>query len=199
MNKKKTIAPNSMDDRNRLALAYLELAKDKIFKKLSAEQKHNLIKEVLAIGDEVGGWIKNEYNTSDPRKIAAHIGVRVLGENCFRNKNQASQYRKLKKEIVICRNFHEKLVREIQSKELSENLLKFLVAHELFHHLEAERIGQVYKRFPFKVWKLGPFTREKYIKGLSNVAAQAFTLNLLGMKISPQVFDYLAYMLYTNQ
>jgi hypothetical protein len=38
---------------------------------------------------------------------------------------------------------------------------------------------------------LGPFTIERTIKGLSDVAAQAFTQTLLGLEVSPQVFDYL--------
>jgi hypothetical protein len=73
-----------------------------------------------------------------------------------------------------------------------------VVAHELFHHLEVNRIGEVYKRYKFVVWRIGPYVREGNIKGLSNVAAQAFTQSLLGIEISPEIFDYLTYVLYTS-
>ena len=186
----------AIGERNRLALAYMELAKDKIFQKLPEEQKAQLIKEVLAIGDEVASWIKAEYATNDPRKIAQKLGVKVFGAD--RGKAKRSEYRQEKKEIIVYRDFHEKLLREVKSTELSENLLKFVVAHELFHHLELSRIGEVYKRYKFETWRFGPYAREGYIIGLSDVAAQAFTHALLGIEISPQIFDYLTYILYTN-
>ncbi|NQT30134.1 MAG: hypothetical protein HQ596_06155 [Candidatus Saganbacteria bacterium] len=186
-------------ERNRIALAYMELAKDKTFQKLEEDYKLDLVKEVLAIGDEVASWVVAEYGTNDPRKIAAQLGVKVFGEDSTdKKKKTPSEYRKEKKEIVVYRDFHEKLLREVRSTELSENLLKFVVAHELFHHLEINRIGEVYKRYKFLAWRLGPYAKEKNIRGLSDVAAQAFTLSLLELDISPQVFDYLTYILYTN-
>ncbi|MEA3492838.1 MAG: hypothetical protein U9R38_00460 [Candidatus Margulisiibacteriota bacterium] len=183
-------------ERNRIALAYMELAKDKTFEKLSEEQKLKLVKEVISIGDEVASWVVAEYDTKDPRKIAAQLGVKVFGED--RGRAKGSEYRKEQQEIVIYRDFHEKLLREIKSSELADHLLKFMVAHELFHHLEMDRIGEIYKRYKFEAWRFGPYVKEVYIKGLSEVAARAFTHSLLDLEISPQVFDYLAYILYTN-
>ncbi|OGB89393.1 hypothetical protein A2625_07880 [candidate division WOR-1 bacterium RIFCSPHIGHO2_01_FULL_53_15] len=184
--KKSTVA---ISERNRVALAYLELARDKVFQKLSEEDKVKIIKEAQAIGVEAAGWVATEYGMDDPRKIAVKMGLRVFGED--KQSGGTSEYRREKKEIVISRKFHEKLLREVQSAELSERLLKLVVAQQLFHHLEAERIGEVYKRFKFPVWRIGSFVREKTIRGLSDVAAQAFTQTLLGLEISPQVFDYL--------
>ncbi|MFC1637516.1 hypothetical protein ACFL1W_00695 [Candidatus Margulisiibacteriota bacterium] len=186
----------AIGERNRLALAYMELARDKTFQGLPEERKAGLVKDVLAIGDEVAGWVVAEHGTNDPRKIATRLGVRVFGED--RGCTRRSEYRREKKEIVVYRDFHEKLLREVKSPELSENLLKFVVAHELFHHLETNRIGEIHKRYKFKAWQLGPYVQEKQIRGLSNVAAQAFTQSLLQLEISPQVFDYLTYILYTN-
>lgn len=186
----------AIGERNRIALAYMEVARDKIFQKLNEDQKLNLVKEVLSVGDEAAGWIVKEHGTRDPRKIATALGVKVFGED--RGKARGSEYRKERKEIVVYRDFHEKLLREVKSTELSEHLLKFMVAHELFHHLEMNRVGEVYKRYQFEGFKIGPYVQKNYIKGLSNVAAQAFTQSLLGLEISPQVFDYLTYILYTN-
>ncbi|MBN3033357.1 MAG: hypothetical protein JW873_04610 [Candidatus Saganbacteria bacterium] len=182
-------AVGAIAERNRIALAYLELARDQVFQRLSEEEKIGLIKAAQAIGDETAGWVAKEYGASDPRKIAVKMGLRVFGED--KRGGDSSEYRRGKKEIVVSRKFHAKLLREVQSAELSERLLKLVVAQQLFHHLEAERIGAVYERFKFKVWRFGPFSREKTINGLSNVAAQAFTQTLLGLDVSPQVFDYL--------
>ncbi len=180
-----------------MALAYMELTRDKVFNKLSEEQKLKLVKEVIALGDEAASWVAAEYGIRDPRRIAAEMGVKVLGEN--RGQKRGAEYLRSTKEIVIYRDYHDKLVREINSSELSEHLLKYLVAHELFCHLELNRIGEVYRKYKFPVWKLGPYVREAYIKGLSKVAARAFTESLLELEISPKVFDYLTYFLFTRQ
>jgi len=183
-------------ERNRVTLAYMELARDKYFESLSEDHKLKLIKEVISIGDEVAGWVVIEYGSNDPRKIAAKLGVKVFGED--RGRSKGSEYRKERKEIIIYRDFHEKLLREVKSPELSEHLLKVMVAHELFHHLEMSQVGEVYKRYKFEGWRLGPYVKDVYIKGLSEVAARAFTHSLLDLEISPQVFDYLTYLLYTK-
>ncbi len=196
MAKNKIFKYSALGERNRIALAYLELGRDKTFQQLPEPKKLDLVKEVLAIGDEIAAWLPAEFGTSDPRKIAAKMGVKVFGED--RSGRKGSEYRHDKKEIIVYRNFHERLMREVQSPELSENLLKYMVAHELFHHLEINRLGEIYQRYKFPVWKLGSYTREKFIKGLSNVAAQAFTQSLLKLDLSPQIFDYLSYILYTN-
>ncbi|MCU0641864.1 MAG: hypothetical protein MUC35_07305 [Candidatus Margulisbacteria bacterium] len=175
--------------RNRLALAYLLLANDKVFTRLPADEKNSLLKEVLNLGEEAADTVKREYGTDDPRKIAVSMGLKVFGEE--HRKLKRSEYRRDKKEIVISRKFHEKLLREVESKELSDRLLKLVVAHELFHHLEAERLGEIWRRFKFKLWQLGPLVIERRIKGLSEVAAQAFTQRLLGLELTPPVFDYL--------
>jgi len=179
-------------ERNRIALAMLELAKDKVFYSIPAEERLRLIEEVLSVGDDVAKWVMAEYQTSDPRKIAELMGVRVYGADHGQLKK--SEYRTHKNEIVIYRDALSHLTKEVTVPHLSERILRFLVAHELFHHLEATRIGTVYKRFKFP----GPFGMKRYIKGFSEVAAQAFTQTLLSLEFSPQVFDYLTYVLFTS-
>ena len=137
-----------------------------------------------------------EHETNDPRRIANDLGVKIFGED--RGFTRGSEYIKDKKQIIIYRDWHEKLLREVRSTELSDRLLKYVVAHELFRHLEHNQIGEIYKRYKFPACKIGPYQKESQIKGLSNVAAQAFTQSLIGLDISPQVFDYLTYILYTN-
>ena len=179
----------SFAKRNRLALAYLSLAKDKMFQKLPEGKKLELVQEVMGLGDEAALMVKTEYQSSDPRKIAVKMGLRVLGEE--KGGLAKSEYRREKKAIVVSRKFHEKLLQRIQSKELSDRLLKLLVAKELFRHLELERLGEVDKKYRFIYWQWGPLKVDRTIPGLGQVAAQAFTQTLLGLEITPQIFDYL--------
>ena len=87
--KKSTVA---ISERNRVALAYLELARDKVFQKLSEEDKVKIIKEAQAIGVEAAGWVATEYGMDDPRKIAVKMGLRVFGED--KQSGGTSEYRR---------------------------------------------------------------------------------------------------------
>ena len=183
---------DAIKERNRISLAALELMRDKNFHKISPDERLNLIAECLKIGEEVADWIVAEFGETDPRKIAEKLGAKIFGVESGERKK--SEYRKKEKEIIIFRDTLKRLTSEITVPDLSERILRFLVAHELFHHIENVKIGPVYKRFKFP----GKFGFSFYIKGLSEVAAQAFTQKLLSIEFSPQVFDYLTYILFTS-
>ncbi|MBU0687186.1 MAG: metallopeptidase family protein [Candidatus Margulisbacteria bacterium] len=189
-----------ISQRNRIAFAFMELARDKTFQKVSSEKKLELIQNALDVGDQVAVWIHSEHNTRDPRKIAERLGLKVFGEDkgMVAGKVKRSEYRHESREIVIFRDTLERLMSEVDSKELSERLLRLLVAHELFHHLERTQVGEVSKKFMITAWKFGPFERKREIKKLSDVSAHAFTQSLLELDFSPLVFDYLTYTLYTD-
>ena len=137
-------ARQALGERNRITLAFMELAQDKTFQKLAEEDKLKLVKEVLSLGNEVATTLIAEHGTNDPRRIANDLGVKIFGED--RGYDRGSEYRKDKKQIVVYRDWHEKLLREVRSNELSDNLLKYVVAHELFRHLEHNQSGEIYKR-----------------------------------------------------
>jgi len=182
----------AIKERNRLALAALELARDKNYNRLPASEQVRLIKEAINLGEEVAKWVVAEYGTSDPRALAKKWGVKVFGVKGGQIKG--SEYRSGRTgEIVISRELLDRLHKEVTLPDLSPRILRFVIAHELFHHLEKTRIGLVYKRFVFP----GPLWTKWYIPGLSKVAAQSFTQALLNIEISPQVFDYLIYILFT--
>jgi len=182
----------AIKDRNRISLAALELAKDKNFLRIPEQDRIKLILEALSIGEEIADSISKEYQTSDPRKIAELMGIKISGGESGSFKK--SEYRKKEKEIVIFRDTLERLTSEITVPELSERILRFLIAHELFHHIEETQMVPIYKRFKFK----GKLWFKFYIKGLSEVAAQAFIQKLLDLEFSPYVFDYLTYILFTS-
>lgn len=182
----------AVKDRNKIALAALELANDKNFNKLPNDKRIELIEDALRIGSDAADNVISECGTSDPRKIAEILNVKIFGLD--RGKFKKSEYRRKNKEIVIYRDALEKMAAEITDPDLSKRILRLLIAHELFHHLENVKLGPIYKRFKFK----GRFGLGYYIKGLSEVAAQAFTQKLLGIEFSPQVFDYLTYVMFTS-
>ncbi|MBI5700948.1 hypothetical protein HZC34_03750 [Candidatus Saganbacteria bacterium] len=182
----------AIKERNRITLAAIELARDKNFHNIPHNERMHLISEVLALGENIANGISKEFGTSDPRKIADLMGVKISGDEAGNLKK--SEYRKKEKQIVIFHDTLRRITSEITVPELSDRILRCLIAHELFHHIEEVKVGSIYKRFKFK----GKLWFNYYIKGLSDVAAQAFTQKLLGLEFSPLVFDYLTYIMFTS-
>lgn len=187
-------------NRNKYALAYLEASKDKNFLRLPENEQTRLISESITIGEDAASWASLEFGMDDPRDIAEKMGLKVLGEEKGITGKiiKYSEYRPQDRQIIVFRDALEKMIREVKEENLNKKLLRYLVAHELFHHLEAEKFGQVYKKFKLLLWKFGPFSKEIYIKRLSEVAAQAFAQKLLKLEMSSGVFDYLVNVLFTS-
>ena len=183
--------------RNAMVLAYLELVKDKMFLALPEEDKLRVINEATAIGEEMAGYVNTKYGTNDPRKIAQALGVRVYGSE-EGGKNQVSVYLENKEEIVIYRRAFEQISKEIGSQELGDKFLKFMVARALFFHLEKKMLGDLRDKFKFRSLKIGPWESRRPLKDIQKVAAQAFVRSLLELEFSPEVFDYLTYVLFTR-
>jgi len=183
---------NFIKERNRIALAFLQLKKEKNFSRIPADKRIDLINEVWSVGENLASWAMAETDETDPRKIAEKLGVVIFGAD--RGNLKKSEYRKKEKEIVIFRDALERLTSEIVVPELSEKILRFLVSYELFHHLENTKTGFIYKRFKFPL----RFGFNFYLKSLSEVAALAFTQKLISLELSPQVFDYLVYILFNS-
>ncbi len=186
-----------IEKRNSLILAYLELANDRLFLKLPEEDQQKVIKEAIKVGEEMAAFVTDKYGSSDPRKIAQALGVRVYGSE-EGGKNQVSQYFSKNEEIVIYRRPFERLSQEIGSPELGDKFLKFMVGRSLFFHLEKKFLGDLAKKFVFRVFKLGPFEKKRAINDVHKVSAQAFVRSLLEIEFSPEVFDYLTYVLFTR-
>ncbi|MBU0574014.1 MAG: hypothetical protein ABIJ26_03310 [Candidatus Margulisiibacteriota bacterium] len=185
----------SVESRNEMVLACLHLSTDPVFLRLDQGERMRLISEAGEQGRQIADWIVAEYNSTDPRKIAEQMGVKVHGEEGGGKKK--SEYRKKSGEIIVFRDALGRLSNEITVPHLAERLLRFLVANELFHHIEEIKVGRIFKKFPIPV-KMGPLTVKKYIPALSDVAAQSFTRSLLKLEFSPRVFAYITYMLFTS-
>ena len=191
----------SLDNRNRIVMSYLCLARDRRFFRIPEEGRIKLIQSVLEFGDELAEKIRTEFGTSDPRRIVEAMGLKVVGADKGKRGTllRRSEYRPGTKEIIIYRDALNELMREVSAVDLSDRLLKMLIAHELFHHLEHSRLGSVPKRFRVALWKLGPLTRYLKMRRVSEVAAHAFAETLLDIKQSPMVFDCLTYLFYSGR
>lgn len=190
-----------IDDRNKALLAYLTLSRDKKFFRISEADRLELITSVQAFGEGLAKEIKQEFGTSDPRRIVEMMGLRVVGEDKGIRGTllKRSEYRPREKQIIIYRDSLNQLMKEVATEDLSDKLMKLLIAHELFHHLEITKRLSIPKRFRAKRWSLGPLGIFVSIRATSEVAAHSFAEELLDLKQSPMVFDYLTYIFYSGR
>jgi len=190
----------ALDNRNRFALAYLCLARDAKFLKAPEVERLKLIKSVLSFGDSVARGIVNEFGTNEPREITQKLGLKVVGEDSgsLGSLLKRSEYRPKRKEIVIYRDSLNKLMKEVAADDLSDRLMKLLIAHELFHFFEHTSYGSIPSRFNVSRWEMGPVSLKAEVPAVKEVAAHAFAETLLGIKQTPLVFDYLTYMFYSG-
>lgn len=191
---------NTIEKRNRFVFSYIELMRDPVFLKLPFPERSRLIKETLVMAKEMAVWAKNEFKADDPRILANLLGLKVYGaEKGWRSgKPKKSEYLADKNEIIIYRDVLERLLSQIDEKSLSECLLRFLVAHQLYFHLEKTRFGDLSKKFRLPWIKIGSFEVSRYVKRLSQMAAYAFACHLLEINFSPKVFNFLVDVFYLN-
>ncbi|OGC14935.1 hypothetical protein A3J90_08275 [candidate division WOR-1 bacterium RIFOXYC2_FULL_37_10] len=183
----------NLTERNLTSLAMLMLEKDKKFTRLMPEERVESVFSAISLGEEIADWVIAEFKENDPRKIAERLDAKIIGIDTGGSKR--SEYRPKQKEIIIYRDALDRFTSEIIIPELSSKILGFLVAWELFCHLEHIKTDFVYKKFKFKK----RFHRGFYLKELSRVAALAFTIKLLGLEITPCIFDYMVYMIFTSE
>ncbi|OGC06302.1 hypothetical protein A2526_04195 [candidate division WOR-1 bacterium RIFOXYD2_FULL_36_8] len=181
-----------IEKRNLISFAMLLLAKDKMYLNLSVDKRLEVVFDVISLGYEIADWVLSEFGDSDPRKIALKLGANIVGIDSGNFKR--SEYRFKEKEIIIYRDALDRLCSEIVIPELAPKMLGLLVSLELFHHLEKVKTGFIYKRYKFK----RKFNFGFYIKSLSDIAAIAFAVKLLDIKFSPQVFNYLIYIMFMS-
>ena len=87
----------------------------------------------------------------------------------------------------------ELLIRESGGTEyLGEvDICEMLLAHELFHAMQSKYPDLYVNQKHIRLWKIGPFERHSALLSLEEIAAMAFTQELLGLNHTPYVYDVL--------
>lgn len=86
----------------------------------------------------------------------------------------------------------EDLVSQYQIQELKDtNLMEIILAHEIFHFIEAKDDELFVNTFRIKLWKLGPYTHTSELICTGEIAGMAFARKLLNLKFCPNLLDVL--------
>ena len=168
------------------AIAQQELQRDRLFLLLTPEQCAFYIRSAAVIGAHEA----TKYRGEGMLTLALKLGVTVEdydGGNTIAGRELYAEYDAGFRNIRLHRAGRAQLVTRL-SRILPEGTAQMvacdlLIAHELFHHLEATRIGPVHRMLPpVPVPVLGGLMRlPRYVLRTREIAAHSFAHTLLGM------------------
>lgn len=202
--KRKSIRDNilkliELDD---IKWGYYAFSKDPLGHKPSTDEKQKMILEANKCGTEeakkllslygdrgIGHYI-NQFNI----KISYEKGYGSDNYIVFATYNYPNQVRIYKGNVEKTKSF----VEENQIKEILGflDIESILIAHELYHFVE-EHAQDIYTRTKkFTLWKLGFIEYQSRLIALSEIAAMAFTKELLQLPYNPYLLDIV--MLYPH-
>jgi len=191
-------AVESVDD---FLMGYVELMRDTIFEKIPKERRLELINYAIETGQNTARNIAKEYGTKNVISIAKKLGVEVVyspNENVIGGIKKRADYLMKPPTIIVYKESISEILHLTKHQPFrtlkKEEIVAAHIAHELFHHIERTRIGQVSQRFKVDIVKLGPFRIRSGIRSLSEIAAHSFAKAMLNLPYSPKIFD-----LYFNQ
>ena len=176
-------------------LAQAELRVDLFALKLTQEQCDFYIRAAI----EIGAREAARYPGQDVNALAIQLGANVQDGRKSHGTGVYAEYDAQTYQITV----HEEGVRRVafhihkRGKNVPEYTLltdpakdtllqmarELLIAHELFHHLEATRLGPIHRTLPpVSIPLLGNFWKvNRYVNRTREIAAHSFAHHLLGM------------------
>ncbi|HOO55378.1 MAG TPA: hypothetical protein PLN69_01040 [bacterium] len=183
----------SRQDRE-LALGLLKT--DPLYSRIPENEIPGLIESALISGEKNAQKIAARFDCKDPLRIARMMNIRVIFD-ISRNYSRGginilstfipnpATITVFENRLRICR---EKLAGvEDLDRVFLTNLTNICVAHELYHHIERKCLDFINLKCKVVVFNIKFVKLEKSLSMLSEIAANAFTSELLGLPVLPSV------------
>ncbi|MDR6226481.1 hypothetical protein [Desmospora profundinema] len=182
-------------------LAWKELEQDEFYPQLSPVQIPHLVTEAIRFGREAARPYHYEGSIDPWINKVIRSKVKILLIRTGTEKATSSiraQYRRKPPVIEIHRSSLDQLDRFFQDSGLhvpQDDLIALHLFHEWFHHLESTQLGRADDALPKAVKKQwGPFHFKSRITRLREIAAHAFTQEVMALPWSPLWLDHLMLM-----
>ena len=160
--------------------------------RFTAEQKDAYTAAAVACGEQWADTIAAHGQSRDPATLAATMGVRVQRQDIPAGGGQVlfAQYVE-PDEITVFTDCLDRAAELGAALPPRAQLETILLAHELFHVVEAQNADTIYTRCEtIELWRR-PFHNRSHIICLSEIAAMAFARRLLGLDYNPYALDVL--------
>lgn len=176
--------------------AYYYLSYDTLYRKFSHKQKFQYIKNAIECGNEEAYELKKTYKSITQILDSFNLKIEKIDALIEYNGNLVfAQYispDKIKIS-VDCINKVNNLIKECNLEDyfFNTSLINLLLAHELFHKIEYSKRNTIYTQTErIELW-IKPFSNKSKIMQLSEIAAMSFVKNIVDLKFSPYLMDYL--------
>ncbi|AOT69286.1 hypothetical protein [Geosporobacter ferrireducens] len=189
---------------NDQVLAFGELSHDLLFHKIPAEKYMYYIDRSIKEGISAA----RQYIRRDIRSLYMEKNIEIRyadGSSAFLGIRFRAQFHlgKKKSSVTIYRNSLAELAKmsslEGGGQLTYEKALDIHLCHEFFHYHEYITGKAVSETLdPVVTLKLPFFTRKANISRCSEIAAHAFSKQMLGLEYMPNIYDYI-YLMHTKQ
>lgn len=171
--------------------------RDPLCGKVTDEEKADMIKKASECGRQQAIELKEKYGVCTCSQYAEKLGLTVsqIEEN---NAKDYILFAKFNSPGTISINISNiKEAEEVVKKENLNFLIEeikiedILIAHEMFHFIEAKNNELYTSTAKIILWKLGPIKYNSGLVALGEIAAMAFAKKLLKLSYCPNLFDVL--------
>jgi hypothetical protein len=177
-----------------------ELQRDPVIAAIPKELHADLVNIAWKIGSCSAKRIIKEYGARIPTEIAKKMSIKIIhvyDNNIKGDVKLRSEYIPNPPTILLHENSILEVVALAKRNSLSnisyDLAVEIHVGHELFHHLEATKIGSVSEMLKVITLRFGPFRITSKIRSLSEIAAHAFVMELLNCKCLPKLLGMLTF------
>lgn len=179
-------------------LAFSELKQDELYPNIRPNQIESYIEGALEFGRQAGSEYTYDGNLAPLMRYIAASDTRVSfldekvqdGDKLIR-----AQYERKPANILVYRPSLEQMDRFFLKggfRICQEDLMALHMCHEWFHHLEETRFGRTDRQLPKIVMrKVGPVAFRHPVESTREIAAHAFTQQVMGLSWYPLLLDVL--------
>jgi hypothetical protein len=178
--------------------AYLTLSEDPFVHRLTPEMARQAVEVALAAGRTAADMAVARWGR-DPEEIAAALNVSITRSHQPAQTGRSvlfSEYGNRPAAVILHAHSVEEANRLIRAHAL-ESLLGVRdvgpvhLAHELYHHLEGQRLTPGTSRFRVQTGRLGPLRFRTGLPSLSEIAADRFASAVLNLAVPPRALHFL--------
>lgn len=176
--------------------AHYFLSYDTLYRKFNHKEKNQYVKNAIECGKKESYELKKIYKNINDISYNFNLKIEKLDGTIESNGNFVfAQYIEPDniKISMDCVNKAYNLIKEYNLEDyfFNTSLINLLLAHELFHKIEYNKNKTIYTQTEkIELW-IKPFSNKSKIMQLSEIAAMSFVKNILDLKFSPYIMDYL--------
>lgn len=172
-------------------------SRDPLTRLVSIEDYTSYFRAARKCGMDLACRLRQQWGELSCQELAEKLGVRVerlpmpdgdgmLTFACYHEPDLVQVF-------VDNAKATETLIRESGGDEFigDVDICEMLLAHELFHVLQARDPSLYVNQKHIQLWKIGPFKRRSKLMSLEEVAAMAFAQEWLRMSVTPYLYDVL--------